>query len=234
MLELDQVYAFYDHVAVLKGVSLKLGENEIVTLIGANGAGKTTTLMTISGLVKVASGNIRYHKHLLQSMNPNEIVKMGISQAPEGRQIFPRLNVMENLEMGAYVRDDRDRITEDIKKVFSLFPVLKERQFQKAGTLSGGEQQMLAMGRALMAKPKVLLLDEPSLGLAPRLIETIFNIIRQVHEMGTSILLVEQNAKMALSIAQRGYVLETGKIVLEDTAKNLLKNRLVRKSYLGG
>ena len=234
MLELEQIYAFYGSVAALKGVSLSLKKGEIVTLIGANGAGKSTTIMSISGLVRIPSGNIRYQDRSLNKLDPDEIVRLGISQVPEGRQIFPNLTVMENLQMGAFTRVDQAKIYTDIKNVFSLFPVLKERQDQKGGTLSGGEQQMLALGRALMADPQILLLDEPSLGLAPIFVQKIFRIISQVHEMGKTILLVEQNARMALSIAHRGYVLETGKIVLEDSAKNLLKNKMVKKAYLGG
>ncbi len=203
-------------------------------MIGANGAGKTTTLMAISGLIKLSSGNIYFGGRAISSLPPEEIVKIGISQCPEGRQIFSDLTVMENLELGCFVRKNAQGIRRDLDKVFDLFPILKGRLRQKGGTLSGGEQQMLAMGRAIMSDPKLLLFDEPSLGLAPKYVQIIFDTIKDFHRKGASILLVEQNAQMALSIANRGYVLETGRIVHEDTAKKLLKNKIIQKSYLGG
>src|SRR5581483_11982344 len=230
LLELEQVYSFYGRIAALKGVSLSVAQGEIVTLIGANGSGKTTTLMSISGLVEVPSGSIRLDGQQLNGISPDGIVGLGVCQAPEGRQIFPKLTVEENLMVGTFKRNDSDAITRDAEWVLELFPLLRERRRQSGGTLSGGEQQMLAIGRALMAKPKVLLLDEPSLGLAPKLVEAIFKIILKVHEMGTAILLVEQNAHSALAIADRGYVLENGKIVLHDKARNLLRSPTVRRA----
>jgi branched-chain amino acid transport system ATP-binding protein len=233
MLELKDVHSYYGHIHALKGISLSVEKEEIVTLIGANGAGKTTTLKTISGLLHPRQGSIWLDGEKLDGLAPHVIVQKGIGQSPEGRQIFPRLTVMENLDMGAYARRDADGIKRDLDRVFTLFPRLAERRKQPGGTLSGGEQQMLAMGRALMTRPRVLLLDEPSMGLAPMLVETIFDIIRTLNQEGTTILLVEQNAAKALAIARRGYVIETGQIVLSDNAENLRQNDLVRKAYLG-
>ena len=233
MLELKDVHTYYGNIHALKGISLKVNDGEIVTLIGSNGAGKSTTLRTIQGLNKPRSGSIVLDGVELHKLPAHEIATLGVAQSPEGRMIFPRMTVMENLEMGAYVRKDLTTFKDDIEHVFSLFPRLKERIAQKGGTLSGGEQQMLAMGRALMAKPKILLLDEPSMGLAPLLVELIFDIIKKLNEEGTTILLVEQNALMALSIAHRGYVLQTGEIILSDSAKNLKNDEMVQKSYLG-
>lgn len=233
MLELKDVHSYYGHIHALKGISLTVEKEEIVTLIGANGAGKTTTLRTISGLLHPRQGSIWLDGEKLDGLPPHMIVRKGIGQSPEGRQIFPRLTVMENLDMGAYARTDKEGIRSDLERVFSLFPRLAERRKQPGGTLSGGEQQMLAMGRALMTRPRVLLLDEPSMGLAPMLVETIFDIIRALNQEGVTILLVEQNAAKALAIARRGYVIETGQIVLSDNAENLQQNELVRKAYLG-
>lgn len=233
MLELKDVHTYYGNIHALKGISLTVNNGEIVTLIGSNGAGKSTTLRTIQGLNKPRSGSIVLDGVELHKLPAHEISAMGVAQSPEGRMIFPRMTVMENLEMGAYVRKDLTTFKDDLEHVFSLFPRLKERISQKGGTLSGGEQQMLAMARALMAKPKILLLDEPSMGLAPILVELIFDTIKQLNQEGTTILLVEQNALMALSIAQRGYVLQTGEIILSDSAKNLKNNEMVQKSYLG-
>lgn len=233
VLALDRLQAFYGNIQALKGISLVVYPGEIVTLIGSNGAGKTTTLKTISGIVRPRAGHIYLKGERLDGKPPEAIVKLGISQSPEGRKIFPRMSVMENLEMGAFQRTDKAEIAVDVEMVFSLFPRLRERIKQRAGTMSGGEQQMLAMGRALMARPKVLLLDEPSMGLSPILVEQIFQIVRDINKQGTTILLVEQNALAALSIANRGYVLQTGSIVLEDTGQNLLNNENVRRTYLG-
>ena len=233
MLELRDVHSYYGHIHALKGISLSVEKGEIVTLIGANGAGKTTTLRTISGLLHPRHGSIWLEGERLDGLPPEIIVRKGVGQSPEGRQIFPRLTVMENLEMGAYTRNDKEGIRRDLEHVFGLFPRLAERRNQPEGTLSGGEQQMLAIGRALMSRPRVLLLDEPSMGLAPLLVETIFSIIRELNREGTTILLVEQNAAKALAIAHRGYVIETGHIVLSDNAANLRQNDLVRKAYLG-
>ena len=233
MLELRDVHSYYGHIHALKGISLSVEKGEIVTLIGANGAGKTTTLRTISGLLHPRHGSIWLDGERLDGLPPDIIVRKGVGQSPEGRQIFPRLTVMENLEMGAYTRNDKEGIRRDLEHVFGLFPRLAERRNQPGGTLSGGEQQMLAIGRALMCRPRVLLLDEPSMGLAPLLVETIFNIIRELNREGTTILLVEQNAAKALAVAHRGYVIETGHIVLSDNAANLRQNDLVRKAYLG-
>ena len=232
LLQLDNVHAGYGVTDVLKGISLTVEEGEIVTVLGANGAGKTTMLMTICGVNHCRQGRIVLAGKKIQNQPPHEIVRLGMSQVPEGRRIFPRLTVLENLEMGAFQR--RDTLTGDIDKMFALFPILKERQQQLGGTLSGGEQQMLAISRALMARPRLLLLDEPSLGLAPMIVTKIFEIIREINRQGVTVLLVEQNANMALHIAHRGYVLETGKIVLQDTAQNLMHNPEVQKSYLGG
>jgi branched-chain amino acid transport system ATP-binding protein len=233
MLELKDVHTYYGNIHALKGISLTVNDGEIVTLIGSNGAGKSTTLRTIQGLNKPRTGSVVLDGIELHKLPAHEIAGLGVAQSPEGRMIFPRMTVMENLEMGAYVRKDLTSFKDDLEHVFSLFPRLKERVSQKGGTLSGGEQQMLAMARALMAKPKILLLDEPSMGLAPILVELIFDIIKKLNEEGTTILLVEQNALMALSIAHRGYVLQTGEIILSDSAKNLKNDEMVQKSYLG-
>ena len=233
MLELKDVHTYYGNIHALKGISLTVNDGEIVTLIGSNGAGKSTTLRTIQGLNKPRSGSVVLNGIELHKLPAHEIATLGVAQSPEGRMIFPRMTVMENLEMGAYVRKDLTTFNDDLAYVLTLFPRLKERITQKGGTLSGGEQQMLAMGRALMAKPKILLLDEPSMGLAPLLVELIFDIIKKLNEEGTTILLVEQNALMALSIAHRGYVLQTGEIILSDSAKNLKNDEMVQKSYLG-
>jgi len=233
LLEVDHIHTYYGHIHALKGISLSVEEGEIVTLIGANGAGKTTTLRTISGLMKPRQGHVRLHGEDLAHYKPHEIVYKGMAMVPEGRRIFARLTVAENLEMGAYTRASKPEIVADLERVFALFPRLKERRHQVAGTLSGGEQQMLATARALMAHPRILLMDEPSMGLAPVLVETIFDTIKQINKEGTTILLVEQNAQMALSIAHRGYVLQTGEIVLHDTTENLKKNPMVQKAYLG-
>lgn len=234
MLELKDVHTFYGSIHALKGVSIEIAEGEIITLIGANGAGKSTTLMTISGIVPPRSGEIRFLGEPVQNVRPHDIFALGIAQAPEGRHIFPYLTVMENLDMGAFLRVDRRGIREDKDYMFELFPILKERRHQQGGTLSGGEQQMLAIARALMARPKLLLLDEPSLGLAPLVVQQIFEIIRKINtEHKTTIFLVEQNAYLALKIARRGYVMENGRITLVDSAENLLSNEEVRKAYLG-
>jgi branched-chain amino acid transport system ATP-binding protein len=233
ILEVGDVHTYYGSIQALKGVTLVVNEGEIVTLLGANGAGKTTTLRSINGLNRPRQGTIRFQGRDITTTPPHEIVKRGIAQSPEGRRLFPRMSVTENLEMGAFQRTDKSGIRSDMDRVFELFPRLHERRSQKAGTLSGGEQQMCAIGRALMARPKLLLLDEPSLGLAPIFVERIFDIIRQINEQGTSILLVEQNALMALDAADRGYVLETGRIVLADNAAALKTNEEVRKTYLG-
>jgi branched-chain amino acid transport system ATP-binding protein len=229
MLRLENVHAGYGPIDVLKGISLEVGEGEIVTVLGANGAGKSTTLMTICGVNRCRQGTITFAGESIANLPAHEIVALGISQVPEGRRIFPRLTVRENLEMGAFLNGNGD-----FDRVFEMFPILRERQNQVGGTLSGGEQQMLAISRALMAEPKLLLLDEPSLGLAPLIVAKIFDIIREINKAGTTILLVEQNANMALHIAHRGYVLETGRIVLADSAQNLMNNDQVRRSYLGG
>jgi branched-chain amino acid transport system ATP-binding protein len=233
MLELKDVHTYYGNIHALKGISLIVNDGEIVSLIGSNGAGKSTTLRTIQGLNKPRSGSIVLDGIELHKLPAHEIAALGVAQSPEGRMIFPRMTVMENLEMGAYIRKDLTTFKDDLDHVFTLFPRLKERVSQKGGTLSGGEQQMLAMGRALMAKPKILLLDEPSMGLAPILVELIFDIITKLNKEGTTILLVEQNALMALSIAKRGYVLQTGEVVLADEASKLMKNEEVQKTYLG-
>ncbi|HEX7311180.1 MAG TPA: ABC transporter ATP-binding protein [Gaiellaceae bacterium] len=233
VLRVEDVHTFYGSIEALKGISLDVHDREIVTLIGANGAGKSTTLRSINGLNHPRNGKIFFQGTDVTSMPPHQIVKRGISQSPEGRKLFPRMSVTENLEMGAFQRTDRSEIKEDMDRVFSLFPRLAERRTQKAGTMSGGEQQMLAIGRALMARPKLLLLDEPSMGLAPIFVEKIFEIVKEINDQGTPILLVEQNALMALDTADRGYVLETGKIALADDAKALRQNEQVRKTYLG-
>jgi branched-chain amino acid transport system ATP-binding protein len=233
MLELKEVHTYYGNIHALKGISLKVEDGEIVTLIGSNGAGKSTTLRTIQGINRPRSGTILLDGTALETLPPHEIAKRGVAQSPEGRLIFPRMTVLENLEMGAYARKEKTGFDDDLERVFTLFPRLKERIGQKGGTLSGGEQQMLAMGRALMARPRILLLDEPSMGLSPILVELIFDTIVTINKEGTTVLLVEQNALMALSIANRGYVIQTGEILLTDTAANLKQNEMVRKSYLG-
>ena len=233
VLELKDVHTYYGSIHALKGISIEVHEGEVVTLLGANGAGKSTTLRSINGLNRPRQGSIRFEGRDITSVPAHSIVKRGIAQSPEGRRLFPRMTVVENLEMGAFQRNDRAGIREDMDHVFELFPRLQERRDQKAGTMSGGEQQMCAIGRALMARPKLLLLDEPSLGLAPIFVERIFDIIRQINDEGTSILLVEQNALMALDIASRGYVLETGRVALSDDAAALRSNERVRASYLG-
>ena len=234
MLKIEDLHVSYGGIRALRGISLEVPDGKIVTLIGANGAGKSTTLRTISGLVKAESGSITYDGKELLGMPINRILEQGIAQSPEGRRVFPNLTVLENLKIGAYLRKDKDGIEKDIKWVYELFPRLEERHWQQAGTLSGGEQQMLAMGRALMSHPKLLMLDEPSMGLAPLLVEQIFDIIRQLHADGTTILLVEQNAQAALAVADRGYVLETGRIVTEGSGAALLESDAIRKAYLGG
>jgi branched-chain amino acid transport system ATP-binding protein len=233
ILELEDVHTFYGSIEALKGISIDVREGEIVTLIGANGAGKSTTLRSINGLNHPREGTISFQGREITDEAPHNVVKMGISQAPEGRRLFPRMSVLENLQMGAFQRADRAGMREDMERVFTLFPRLAERKNQKAGTLSGGEQQMCAIGRALMARPKLLMLDEPSMGLAPIFVEKIFEIVREINEQGTPILLVEQNALMALDTADRGYVMETGTIVLADDAKALRENEQVRETYLG-
>ena len=233
ILQIQDIHTYYGAIHALKGISLEVYQGEIVTLLGANGAGKSTTLRSINGLNRPRKGHIRFQGREITGVAAHEIVKRGIAQSPEGRRLFPRMSVTENLEMGAFQRRDRSEIHGDMDRVFELFPRLHERRHQKAGTLSGGEQQMCAIGRALMARPKLLLLDEPSLGLAPIFVERIFDIIKQINEQGTSILLVEQNALMALDHAHRGYVLETGHIVLADEAAALKTNEQVRKTYLG-
>ena len=234
MLEVRDLRAGYGNITVLKGISLAITEGQIVALIGANGAGKTTTLKSITGLLTPAAGQIRFEGKEIASRPPAEIVARGISLVPEGRRIFSNLSVAENLAMGAYLRRDRDQLARDVAEMLELFPALKGRERQKGGTLSGGEQQMLAIARALMARPKLLLLDEPSMGLAPRLIDVVFEILQNIRARGTTILLVEQNARLALALADEGYVIETGQIVLSDRAQNLRENEAVRRAYLGG
>ncbi|MGD8951332.1 MAG: ABC transporter ATP-binding protein [Desulfobacterales bacterium] len=234
MLELRNVKTFYGSIQALKGISFKIAEGEIITLIGANGAGKSTTLMSICGIAPPRSGDIFFMGQPIQELSPNKIVALGISQVPEGRRIFPRLTVMENLDMGAFLRPDKGGVKKDIDYIFSLFPILAERRAQAGGTLSGGEQQMLAISRALMARPRLLLMDEPSLGLAPIIVRQIFDIIKKINvESNTTIFLVEQNANLALKVAHRGYVMETGRITLSDSAEKLLANDDVRRAYLG-
>lgn len=233
ILELTNVHTYYGHIHALKGISLHVNQGEIVTLIGANGAGKSTTLRTISGLLNAREGTVKLGSKNITHLEPHVIVGNGVGHVPEGRGIFPKLTVRENLEIGAYTINDQAQNQERMQQVFGLFPRLRERVDQFGGTLSGGEQQMLAIGRSLMLQPRILMLDEPSMGLAPVLVELIFSIINKLHEEGTTILLVEQNARMALSIADRGYVLQTGEIVLTDTAEKLRKNAMVQKSYLG-
>jgi branched-chain amino acid transport system ATP-binding protein len=233
ILDVKDVETYYGAIQALKGISLEVREGEIVTLIGANGAGKSTTLRSINGLNHPRVGTIRFQGRDITNAPPHSIVKMGISQSPEGRKLFPRMSVLENLQMGAFQRTDRRNFGEDLDRVYALFPRLAERKSQRAGTLSGGEQQMVAIGRALMARPKLLMLDEPSMGLAPIFVEKIFEIVVEINQQGTPILLVEQNALMALDVAKRGYVLETGKVALADDAKALRQNEQVRKTYLG-
>jgi branched-chain amino acid transport system ATP-binding protein len=233
ILEAENVHTYYGNIHALKGISLSVEKGEIVTLIGGNGAGKSTTLRTITGLQKPREGTIRLDGEDLLQYKAHQIVSKGVTMVPEGRGIFARMTVAENLDMGAYNRTDKNEIAVDLERVFALFPRLKERRSQAAGTLSGGEQQMLATGRALMAHPRLLLMDEPSMGLAPVLVEAIFDVIKVINAEGTTILLVEQNALMALSVAHRGYVIQTGQIVLQDTATNLKNNEMVQKSYLG-
>ncbi|CAN5383219.1 ABC transporter ATP-binding protein [soil metagenome] len=231
MLEIVDLHTYYGNIHALKGISLAVDQGEIVTLIGSNGAGKSTTLRTISGLISPRAGQVILNGKVLNGVPAHKVATMGVAQSPEGRRVFPRMTVLENLQMGAYARGTVD--PNDLARVFDLFPRLKERSGQKAGTMSGGEQQMLAIGRALMAQPMLLLLDEPSMGLAPILVEAIFDIVREINKQGTTVLLVEQNALMALAIAHRGYVMQTGEIVLSDTGATLLTNEMVRKAYLG-
>jgi len=234
LLELKDIHTYYGAIHALRGVSMSIDEGEIVTLIGSNGAGKSTTLRTISGQLRPHQGEITLHGKRIDGQRPHTIVELGVCQAPEGRRVFSRMSVQENLEMGAFARRDKAQVAADYERVYGLFPRLRERISQNAGTLSGGEQQMLAIGRALMSAPKVLLLDEPSMGLAPILVEQIFTIIRTINEQGTTVLLVEQNALMALGIAHRGYILQVGEVVLTDVATALAGNEAVRKAYLGG
>ncbi len=233
MLEVNDIHTYYGNIHALKGISITVEKGEIVSLIGANGAGKTTTLRTISGLLKPRVGNVTLEGEDLGKYKAHELVYKGVAMVPEGRGVFARLTVSENMDMGAFSRKDKTNISADLERVFDLFPRLKERRTQVAGTLSGGEQQMLATGRALMANPRLLLMDEPSMGLAPVLVESVFDAIKRINEEGTTILLVEQNATMALQIANRGYVLQTGEIVLHDSATNLQQNEMVQKAYLG-
>jgi branched-chain amino acid transport system ATP-binding protein len=233
MLEVDNIHTYYGNIHALKGITLHVEKGEIVSLIGANGAGKTTTLSTICGLLKPREGTVRLGDEDLSGYQTHEIVHKGVTMVPEGRGVFSRLTVLENLEMGAYTRTNRPEIRQDLERQFTLFPRLKERRSQVAGTLSGGEQQMLATARALMARPSLLLMDEPSMGLAPILVENVFDTIKEINAEGITVLLVEQNALMALSIADRGYVIQTGEIVLHDTAENLTQNEMVQKAYLG-
>lgn len=234
MLKLEEVQTYYGNIQALKGISIDVEEGEIVTLIGANGAGKSTTLMSICGIVPPRSGEIEFLGQKINKLDPDRIVSLGICQVPEGRRIFPDLTVAENLDMGAFLRRDKEEIRRDVEYIYSLFPILAERRSQRGGTLSGGEQQMLAISRALMGRPKLLLLDEPSLGLAPIIVQQIFDIIRKVNEEnGTTIFLVEQNANLALKLAHKGYVMETGRITMADKCENLLADENVRRAYLG-
>jgi branched-chain amino acid transport system ATP-binding protein len=233
MLRIDDIVVYYGRVVALRGISLQVKEREMVTLIGANGAGKTTTLNTISGLLKPSLGEIVFMGHKINDLAPAEIVKKGICQCPEGRKVWPEMTVWENLQMGAYVRRDKNGIRKGFERVYAYFPILKERSLQLAGNLSGGEQQMVALGRALMSKPKLLLLDEPSLGLAPIVVHELSQIIKEIRSEGVAILLVEQNAFLALNISDKGYVLETGKVVIDGTAYELLQNERVKRAYLG-
>jgi branched-chain amino acid transport system ATP-binding protein len=232
ILELRNVESGYGSIKALKGINLKVYEGEIVSVIGANGAGKSTTLMTICNIVKATSGDIFYRGERINSVSPDKLPEMGLCQVPEGRRVFPRLTIEENLDLGAFFRRDNE-IADDIERMYQMFPILRERRFQAGGTLSGGEQQMLAIARALMSRPKILLLDEPSLGLAPLIVQQIFDIVQEINKQGTTVILVEQNAKVALSMATRGYVLETGNVVLEDDAQALLDNPDIQKAYLG-
>ena len=232
LLEIEDLHTFYDNIEALKGVTLKVEEGEVVTLIGSNGAGKSTTLRSISGLTPAREGSIRFNGREISRMPPQDIVRLGISQSPEARRCFPRMTVAENLDMGAYLRRDNEVVT-DLQRVYDLFPRLKERERQKAGTMSGGEQQMLAIGRALMARPKLLLLDEPSMGIAPILVDRIYETIAEINKQGTTILLVEQNANYALGVSMRGYVLETGRVALTDASDALRTNPEVQRAYLG-
>ena len=234
LLEVDGLDAFYGRIRALEGVSLRVAQGEIVALIGANGAGKTTTLRAISGLIRAAKGHIVFDGQDISRLGPAQIVRRGIGHSPEGRRVFARMTVRENLELGAFTRTSGAEFAEDFERVLTIFPRLRERLAQKSGTLSGGEQQMLAMARALMSRPRLLMLDEPSLGLSPILVQTIFRVIREINERGTTVLLIEQNARQALGIATRGYVLEVGKIAFEDTAANLMASEAVRTAYLGG
>jgi branched-chain amino acid transport system ATP-binding protein len=234
LLEVEGIDAHYGRIRALAEVSLTVDQGEIVTLIGANGAGKTTTLRTISGLIRATRGSIRFEGRDLQKCSPDEIVRRGIGHSPEGRRVFARMSVRENLELGAFTRSSASEVHEDLERAMTTFPRLRERLTQKAGTLSGGEQQMLAIARALMSRPRLLMLDEPSLGLSPILVQTIFGVIREINARGTTVLLIEQNARQALAIANRGYVLEVGKIVHADSAKNLMASEAVRAAYLGG
>jgi len=233
ILELNQIHTSYNNIKAVKGISLTIYHGEMVCLIGANGAGKSTTLMTISGVLSPESGSIKFEGKSLGSISASQRVQIGISQVPEGRHIFPEMTVQENLELGAYIQRNAKKIAQDIELVFSVFPRLKERKFQRGGTLSGGEQQMLAIGRAVMSKPKLLLLDEPSLGLAPLIVEQIFEIIQKINENGTTVLLVEQNANLALTVTNRGYVMETGHITMEGNSKDLIADERIRVAYLG-
>ena len=233
LLQIKDLHVSYGAIRALKGVSCQVNEGEIVALIGANGAGKTTTLRTVSGLIRPQAGDITFRGQSIIKIPPHQIVSMGVSQVPEGRRVFTRMTVMENLEMGAYIRKDKENVRADIRKVFQRFPRLEERKNQLAGTLSGGEQQMLAMGRALMSQPTLLLMDEPSMGLAPMLVQEIFSIVKEINKAGTTILLVEQNAHMALSVANRAYILETGEVVLSGPARDLANDPQVQKAYLG-
>ncbi len=234
MLKLNDVHTYYGKIQALKGISIEIEQGEIVTLIGANGAGKSTTLMSISGIVPIRTGDIAFEGKSISRMTPNDVVALGICQVPEGRRIFPYLTVTENLDIGAFLRDDTSEVAKDLDYVFDLFPILAQRRHQAGGTLSGGEQQMLAISRALMARPRLLLLDEPSLGLAPLVVKRIFEIIQKINaENNTTIFLVEQNANLALKVAHRGYVMENGKITLSDKSRNLMDNEEIRKAYLG-
>ena len=233
ILELTDVHTYYGNIHALKGISCAIPQGQIACLIGANGAGKSTTLMTIFGVERASRGEIRFQGDKIQHLRPEQVAARGVSQAPEGRQIFPKMSCQENLEMGAFLRKDKDEVANDMERVFELFPVLKDRVHQLGGTLSGGEQQMLAIGRALMSRPQLLLLDEPSLGLAPKLVERIFETILEINKTGVTIFLVEQNAHMALTISNIGFVMETGRIVLTDKASALLENEQVKKAYLG-
>lgn len=233
MLKIENLHTYYGNIHALKGINLEVEQGEIVTLIGSNGAGKTTTLGTITGLLKASEGKVIYEGTDITNKTPSDIVKMGMSLSPEGREVFPQMSVEENLKLGSFIRSDKDGIKESFDRVYDLFPRLLERKKQTASTLSGGEQQMLAIGRSLMASPKLLLLDEPSLGLSPNLVLLIFDLIKSIKEQGTTVLLVEQNANMALSIADRGYVIETGKVIIKGNAKDMLKDENIKKAYLG-